>query len=205
VTDTPAGRRTTGRESVSVPAPNSPPETARALVGGSPERVCAVCRTPLRGRQLRTCSGACRAAWSRRQRQPTEGGPAIPDPTAADQPEASADPNAERGRILRELAAGLRDPFLRELARFLTTAPTEEQLRAFAAKSPDRWAQAIAIHGRLAGFDKLEVTGTLRQDVSNMSDSELLGELSERLQLPADELRKRLSPRALPPAGPPGR
>jgi hypothetical protein len=124
----------------------------------------------------------------------------MPEPTAADRPETPADPNERRALVLQELSVGLRDPFRRELARLLAIPVTDDDLRAFAAKAPDRHFQSIAILGRLAGYsDHLEVTAT-RRDVSSMSDSELLAELSQSLGLSPDDIRKRLSPRALPPA-----
>jgi hypothetical protein len=126
----------------------------------------------------------------------------MPERKAADQPEPPAD--SERAQVLGELAAGIRMPFLQELARWLDAGPTDQDLRTLAAKSGDRWAQGVTQLAKLAGFaERVELQAV--KPVVSLSDSELLAELSDRLQMPADELRTRLTPRTLPAAeGAPG-
>ena len=88
--------------------------------------------------------------------------------------------------IALALEAKSRQPFREILARILDAEPTPEAMREFAKKSPDRWAQAIAIFGRLGGFnDKLEVESTVLLDVSRMSDAELQVRL-EKLREPIE-------------------
>jgi len=45
-----------------------------------------------------------------------------------------------------------RDPFRNFMGLLLSCQPTEEALREWANKSPDRYAQAVAIYGRLCGY-----------------------------------------------------
>jgi len=46
------------------------------------------------------------------------------------------------------------------LGRYLQATPDLEALAAQAEKFPDRWAQGLAIAGRLAGYtEKLEIEG----------------------------------------------
>lgn len=70
----------------------------------------------------------------------------------------------------------VRSPFRDVLTQLLSCAPTSDSIRDFADKHPDRWAQAIAIFGRLAGYNEhLTVTAdiTAIHRVSSMSDSDL--------------------------------
>lgn len=54
--------------------------------------------------------------------------------------------------IRRQIAAQSRDPFIKVLADMVAAAPDLETLRTFAADRPDRWSQAVAMFGRLAGY-----------------------------------------------------
>lgn len=90
--------------------------------------------------------------------------------------------------IEAELHQLSRDPFRRELAKLLGNAPSDDALTRIAERNPDRWAQALAILGKLAGFsDKLEVQANVHAQLSSMSDSELEQRLRdlERQVVPA--------------------
>ncbi len=73
-----------------------------------------------------------------------------------------------------------RTPFREVLGRLIEAEPSVDSVQAFAEKYPDRWAQSIAIMGRLSGFnEKLEVDTNIAVTVSQLSDSQLLAKLSE--------------------------
>lgn len=85
---------------------------------------------------------------------------------------------AEAATLLeKELAKTSRDPFKRALQRLLGFRPTAQALQAFADKSPDRWAQAVAIFGALAGYERgINVTLNV-QPVEHMTAGQLVEEL----------------------------
>lgn len=83
-----------------------------------------------------------------------------------------------------EIAAAItnlsRQPFRDVLSRLIEAEPDVGSVREFAKKYPDRWAQSLAIIGRLSGFnEKLEVETNIAVNVTQMSDSELLSQLAE--------------------------
>lgn len=60
--------------------------------------------------------------------------------------------------IRRELAELSREPFIEAEARLLEAMPSVEDIRAFASKYPDRWAQAVAIMLKPVGYrEKVDV------------------------------------------------
>ncbi len=60
-------------------------------------------------------------------------------------------------KIQGQLSAYNREPFRKELARFLCFSPSDEAIQAHANKSPDRWSQAVTILSKLSGItDKVE-------------------------------------------------
>jgi len=76
--------------------------------------------------------------------------------------------------VSKEIQELNRSPFRVELARLLDCAPTDEALRTFATKSPDRWAQAIAILSRLSGFSEKHITEhNVNVVIATLSDAEL--------------------------------
>jgi len=82
-------------------------------------------------------------------------------------------------RIEYYMRKNSREPFLKALADFMECQPTPDSIKKFADKSPDRWAQAIAIMARLTGFsEKIEVSQTITHVIAEKSDSDLLLELS---------------------------
>ena len=106
---------------------------------------------------------------------------------------------ARAADTLAEIAALSRAPFRRILSRYVQAAPALEALAAQAEKFPDRWAQGLAISGRLAGYsEKLEIEGSVDvHHLHHLSDLEL--------ELHIHELEAKLkaldhAPRALPPA-----
>jgi hypothetical protein len=82
-----------------------------------------------------------------------------------------------------------RTPFLDLLAIWLESAPSEDQIKSFARKNPDKWVNSLSQIARTAGFtDKTELTHNINLVVGQMSDSQLedrLRALTHELQLPA--------------------
>ena len=77
--------------------------------------------------------------------------------------------------IAAALEARSREPFRDTLVSLLAAEPDPEAIKTFADRHPDRWAQTVAIFGRLAGYhDKLRVDTSIAVNVSRMSDAELL-------------------------------
>lgn len=97
-------------------------------------------------------------------------------------------------QIRKHIEALNRDPFRQILAEFLVGAPDLESIKAFATKAPDRWAQAVSIMSKGAGFsEKIQETNILI-NINNASDTELslllakkLNELNQIQALPALE------------------
>lgn len=83
-------------------------------------------------------------------------------------------PQMDPEAIRENIDALSRDPFREQLATWLQAAPQGDSIEEWANRHPDRWAQGLAIVGRLAGFsDKLEVEGTI-QHVHELSDAEII-------------------------------
>ena len=61
--------------------------------------------------------------------------------------------------IQEQLSGFSREPFRKELSRFLCFSPSDEAVQAHANKSPDRWSQAVTILAKLSGItDKVDDT-----------------------------------------------
>ena len=61
---------------------------------------------------------------------------------------------------------------------WLASHPSQGAIAALAEKNPDRWAQALAIVGRLRGFtEKVEANVSLSASISTLSDAELLARI----------------------------
>jgi len=101
-------------------------------------------------------------------------------------------------RTLAEIEMCSRAPFRRILTRYIEAAPDLNALAAQAEKHPDRWAQGLAIAGRLAGYsEKVEVEASLDvHHLHELSDAELDARIREL------DAKKALGPhpRSLPPA-----
>ena len=108
---------------------------------------------------------------------------------------------AAAAATLGEIAALSRAPFRRVLSLYMQAAPNLDALAAQANRNPDRWAQGLAIAGRLAGYtEKLEIEGSVDfHHLHRLSDMELEHELIQ-LQAQLDALPHGL--KRLPP-GPP--
>jgi len=75
-----------------------------------------------------------------------------------------------------------RSPFMELLAKFIECVPTEDALRAFARKNPDKWVNAIFAIQRMSGYtEKTETTVNMNLAVAvgRMSDSQLEDKLRE--------------------------
>ncbi len=82
--------------------------------------------------------------------------------------------------ISAALHARSREPFTDVLAALIGALPDPKAMQFFANRYPNKWAQAVAIFAKLAGYhDKMEVKGIIAVNVSMMSDSQLLEKLSE--------------------------
>lgn len=78
-----------------------------------------------------------------------------------------------------------RFPFRKELARVLGLGPSDDDLRAFASKTPDRFYQAVAILGKLSGFSDpkaISVEHNYFVNIQQMSDADLKLELAKSLE-----------------------
>ena len=72
-----------------------------------------------------------------------------------------------------------RRPFRALLARILACAPSDEAIQALAERSPDRWGQFLSLASKPAGYnDKLEVEGSIALKINDLSDAELLAQIS---------------------------
>ena len=82
--------------------------------------------------------------------------------------------------ISAALHARSQKPFTDVLAVLIGALPDPKAMQFFADRYPHKWAQAVAIFAKLAGYhDKIEVKGNIALDISRMSDVELMGRLSE--------------------------
>src|SRR5262245_195299 len=134
----------------------------------------------------------CPTPPRRRPRDPVTGQISVPPTTATE---------TQAADTLAELRALSRAPFRRVLSRYLEAMPDLEALAAQAEQYPDRWAQGLAIAGRLAGYsDRTEVdhTGTIHH-VHHLSDAELVARIAE---LDAQLDTQARSPRSLSPVRP---
>lgn len=81
-------------------------------------------------------------------------------------------------KIRAQLENFSRNPFRDILAATLNAAPTPAEIRVFAARWPDRWANLVTMFARLAGYsEKSEVITNNYVLIANLSDSELLKRL----------------------------
>ncbi len=86
----------------------------------------------------------------------------------------------EKAILLDEVWNYSRTPFMRILADFLCCAPDPEAIKEFANKSPDRWAQALLLVGKMAGYhEKLLVEKNVVHQIHMLGDSELEERLAE--------------------------
>ncbi len=82
------------------------------------------------------------------------------------------DPEVVLNKIQQQLTELSRAPFSNKLARLLSFSPSDEALQAYANKSPDRWAEAVAIFGKLSGVtdkDNADLKFDFAREVQGMS------------------------------------
>jgi hypothetical protein len=111
----------------------------------------------------------------------------------------SVNPVEVLNKIQEQLSGFSREPFRKELSRFLCFSPSDEAVQAHANKSPDRWSQAVTILARLSGInDKVDDTSQSEysphkfQNMSMMEKQKTLAELESKIK---DELKKELERR----------
>ena len=99
-------------------------------------------------------------------------------------------------RVEEQLSGFSREPFRKELSRFLCFSPSDEAVQAHANKSPDRWSQAVTILAKLSGItDKVEDTSQSEysphrfKNLSLMEKRKKLAELESKFK---DEIKKEL-------------
>ena len=86
--------------------------------------------------------------------------------------------------IAENIEALNRSPFQDELVKLLGCSPTEDQLKAFAAKHPQHFYNSIKVLSSLAGFqDKVASTeNNIYLQINTLSDSKLNEELSKVME-----------------------
>jgi hypothetical protein len=71
-----------------------------------------------------------------------------------------------------------REPFQRQLAKFLQCAPDRQSIIAFAKRNPDKWAKTIQVFASLSGYaDRMEIDMNI--NIANMSDTQIEARLAE--------------------------
>ena len=65
----------------------------------------------------------------------------------------SISPRLDRDAIAKQIAVLSREPFRDMLAMILANHPSPEEIRAFAAKAPDRWGQLVQVFNKSAGYN----------------------------------------------------
>ena len=84
--------------------------------------------------------------------------------------------------IASALRAGSREPFREILETFLRAAPDADAIAEFAQRSPDRYAQALSMLGKLSGFtEKFQLNHSMEKSIAQMGDAELKVELQKAL------------------------
>lgn len=91
---------------------------------------------------------------------------------------------SQRDQVLERLRAGDRSPFLDMLAELLDAHPDHAALKAFAAKTPDRYWQAITMAMKAAGYReqldlRVEGLAAIVAEIQTLPDSELQKRLSD--------------------------
>lgn len=98
---------------------------------------------------------------------------------------------SDRQFTKRQLAAHLktlsREPFQEILQMYLDCAPTEEAIQDVAQRSPDKWAQAVVMLSKLAGYtEQIDLRHTHAHFVALLECSDM--ELMDRLGTALDKL-----------------
>lgn len=71
-----------------------------------------------------------------------------------------------------------REPFQRQLAKFLQCGPDRHDIIAFAKRNPDKWAKTIQVFASLSGYaEKMEID--INMNIQSMSDTQIEARLAE--------------------------
>lgn len=76
--------------------------------------------------------------------------------------------------VAAQIAQQMREPFQAALLRMLEAAPDVKDIREFAKKYPDRWAQAVAITANLSGYNKESTVHHKHRLMHDLTDVELM-------------------------------
>ncbi len=96
---------------------------------------------------------------------------------------AARPPRLDGDMIAAHVANLSREPFRDVLKRLLQAEPSVEAVLAYAERHPDRWGQLVTMIAKLSGFnERLEVETSHSVALAQLSDSELMGRLQEKLQ-----------------------
>ena len=89
-------------------------------------------------------------------------------------------PKIPAAQTIEHIERMSRGPFREILSEVLNATPTVANLRKFANKSPDRWAQMVTILSGLSGYasHKVEIEGNITHTIAGMSDSQLREKLA---------------------------
>ena len=89
-------------------------------------------------------------------------------------------PTIHEKELLDKITVLSREPFSEILALFLDAKPNRKSVNESANKSPDRYAQSVAVFARLAGYsDKLEIEASVSHNMKSLSDATLRAKLIE--------------------------
>ncbi len=91
-------------------------------------------------------------------------------------------PKLDGDMIAAHVANLSREPFRDLLTRLLECEPDPEKVKAYAEKYPDKWGQLVTMVARLGGYnERLEVANSHVVALAQLSDSELMARLQEKL------------------------
>lgn len=100
-----------------------------------------------------------------------------------------SDAYADPAKVAEAINNLQRGPFREILATALSADPTPQEIRKFAAKYPDRWAQMLTMLAKLSGYnDKIEIDISINRQISLLSDADLITRLAALEQRIAGEI-----------------
>lgn len=92
----------------------------------------------------------------------------------------SRDNRVSREQLREHIERSYRAPFKDVLATMMQCRPDAINIFQWANEHPDRWANAVAVFAKLAGYhEKIEIEEHKHLHVHELSDAELLQRLSE--------------------------
>lgn len=95
--------------------------------------------------------------------------------------------------VAKQLRRYDRSPFIDLLASWMECGPSADDIKMFAAKYPDRWAQSMRGLAAMAGYaERVEVDHNITVNIGRMSDSQLEDSIRKELdgeatEIPSDE------------------